>query len=832
VTKTGDLDIEKVNKIEQVLNLKNIKIRSYNRPVEKELKVETLDYVDFVSDKVSQNIEMIPDAEQILAELDEIEEVDNFLMNDDLYIQKEEQPVEKSEDVKNDDIDEIAPTLEESSTLKESFNILEQNSDLIEQFYFPEVANVNKFNKDTFSVPTLRQKNNVSLSKTPKVRSKSLFWFLIAGILIALIIPAAAWLGQGFDIKQGVMNSSLSAYENLLSAQQSLEQADWQTAEQNFGSAYSDFIEAHQEINKLGRITLGILERLPGVSSVSSGRHLVKVGENLAQAGQSLASAIGLFSFGNLFDSINLPNAQANILSSSQTQQPLTESIFLSQNNLNKALEGIEQANQELKQIKTESLPDDIQEGVLSLKEKLPLVEQMLNQAKEYSDALLEILGHYNPRQYLLIFQNNSEIRATGGFIGTYGLLTLDRGEIDDLFIDGVFNADGQLHEKIIPPRPIQKISTAWSMHDSNWFADFPSSAKTISWFYEKTGGPTVDGVISLTPTLIERLLELTGPISMPEYEVVLGKENFVELIQYKVEVDYDKQLNQPKKILADFAPMFIEKLSQLSAQEKQKAVEIILDCFKEKHILVYFNNPSLEKIASNEGWSGELLSTDKDYLSVVSSNISGYKTDKVVKETINHQSEIQEDGSIIDTLTIARQHQGGEEEYDWWNRVNSNYLRVYLPLGSELISAHGQSLEIYQSPIDYEEQGFKKDLLVDSIESKMIIDQKTGTRISEENNKTVFGNWVYVSPGETVVVTYKYKLPFKINLTKLTDSYSLLVQKQSGSLGSAFSHKLTFPSDWQVSWQYPEQSQLAQGAWEMISDLTEDRFLGLTFEY
>ncbi|MFH1551275.1 MAG: DUF4012 domain-containing protein [bacterium] len=868
VTKTGDLDIEKVNKIEQVLNLKNIKIRSYNRPVEKELKVETLDYVDFVSDKVSQNIEMILDAEQILAELDEIEEVDNFLMNDDLYIQKEEQPVEKSEDVKNDndiplpepdlskkdfeddfieeelvqenkkeqddsdDIDEIAPTLEESSTLKESFNILEQNSDLIEQFYFPEVANVNKFNKDTFSVPTLRQKNNVSLSKTPKVRSKSLFWFLIAGILIALIIPAAAWLGQGFDIKQGVMNSSLSAYENLLSAQQSLEQADWQTAEQNFGSAYSDFIEAHQEINKLGRITLGILERLPGVSSVSSGRHLVKVGENLAQAGQSLTSAIGLFSFGNLFDSINLPNAQANILSSSQTQQPLTESIFLSQNNLNKALEGIEQANQELKQIKTESLPDDIQEGVLSLKEKLPLVEQMLNQAKEYSDALLEILGHYNPRQYLLIFQNNSEIRATGGFIGTYGLLTLDRGEIDDLFIDGVFNADGQLHEKIIPPRPIQKISTAWSMHDSNWFADFPSSAKTISWFYEKTGGPTVDGVISLTPTLIERLLELTGPISMPEYEVVLGKENFVELIQYKVEVDYDKQLNQPKKILADFAPMFIEKLSQLSAQEKQKAVEIILDCFKEKHILVYFNNPSLEKIASNEGWSGELLSTDKDYLSVVSSNISGYKTDKVVKETINHQSEIQEDGSIIDTLTIARQHQGGEEEYDWWNRVNSNYLRVYLPLGSELISAHGQSLEIYQSPIDYEEQGFKKDLLVDSIESKMIIDQKTGTRISEENNKTVFGNWVYVSPGETVVVTYKYKLPFKINLTKLTDSYSLLVQKQSGSLGSAFSHKLTFPSDWQVSWQYPEQSQLAQGAWEMISDLTEDRFLGLTFEY
>jgi len=102
-------------------------------------------------------------------------------------------------------------------------------------------------------------------------------------------------------------------------------------------------------------------------------------------------------------------------------------------------------------------------------------------------------------------------------------LLTIDQGAIKSLFVDGIFNVDGQLHEKIIPPRPIQKISTAWSMHDANWFADFPTSAQKIQWFYEKTGGPTTDGIISLTPTLIERLLGLTGPIPMPEHDVLLS---------------------------------------------------------------------------------------------------------------------------------------------------------------------------------------------------------------------------------------------------------------------------------------------------------------------
>jgi len=129
-----------------------------------------------------------------------------------------------------------------------------------------------------------------------------------------------------------------------------------------------------------------------------------------------------------------------------------------------------------------------------------------------------DLLGYNGPRKYLFLFQNNHEIRATGGFIGSYGVLNVHNGNVKELFVDGIFNPDGQLSVRVVPPKPIQKISTNWSTHDANWFPNFPTSAEKIAWFYEKTGGPTVDGIITLTPTVMEKLLEITGPIEMLEY--------------------------------------------------------------------------------------------------------------------------------------------------------------------------------------------------------------------------------------------------------------------------------------------------------------------------
>ena len=247
---------------------------------------------------------------------------------------------------------------------------------------------------------------------------------------------------------------------------------------------------------------------------------------------------------------------------------------------------------------------------------------------------------------------------------------------------------------------------------------------------------------------MIQKLLEITGPIEMKEYDVTIDSKNFIEKTQYKVEVDYDKEENKPKKILSDLAPIILDKIFNTSNSENiAKTIGAISSGLSEKHILLYFENQKLQEIISKKNWTGEILDAQKDYLSIINSNINGYKTDGVIDETITHSTEIQNNGEIINTVQISRYHKGGNFDYEWWNKVNANYMRVYVPLGSKLLEVQGQTRETVKEPLDYLALGFRRNSLIEKEENSMITDEKSGTKIYEENGKTVFANWTYVSP-------------------------------------------------------------------------------------
>lgn len=642
--------------------------------------------------------------------------------------------------------------------------------------------------------------------------------FLTAGALIFLVVFGMSLAGQGLLAKENILSSALQAYKSMLAAKDSASSLDFSAASVNFETAYQNFLTADRELNKMGRGIIYVLEKLPGGSVVGSGAALVDAGENFAKAGQSFAQIANIFLVENL----------GSYFSSGGPS--LTQKIIEAQDEIGRAQAALTAAGKSLNQVNASDLPADLAPQVASLKEKMSPLLEAAGQLQNWSRIFLSVLGHEQGKKYLLVFQNNSEARATGGFIGTYGVVDIDEGRLKNLFIDGIFNLDGQLYEKIVPPKPIQKISTAWSTHDANWFADWPTSSKKIMDFYEKAGGATADGVISLTPTVVEKLLALTGPIDLPQYGVSLNKDNFLDVTQYKVEVDYDKQLNQPKKILADFAPLFLDRLWQVWPQQGRGIMAVLVESLAEKQILFYFSDPTLEKIFVDQGWAGEILKTEKDYLSVINTNINGYKTDKVIDQKIYHTASIQADGSVVDTVKIIRTHNGGRSQYDWYNKVNSDYLRVYVPLGSKLISAQGQTLEAYSAPIDYQAQGFKVDAEVAAQEQATKIDPGSGTQVFEESNKTVFGNWIFVSPGETVEIAYQYLLPFKVDVYRDSESYSLLAQKQSGSTGGNFESILRLPGQAKITWQYPANLEIRGNEIRFNDNLRTDKFYGIVF--
>lgn len=655
--------------------------------------------------------------------------------------------------------------------------------------------------------------------------------FAVMLCFVSVFILSGLFVSKGMKFKDQVMVKGKNAVGYIAQARTDLENQDFRSAGEKLDNAKKEFEQAEKEIVFLGGDALDIFSSLPYLSKISTGKNIIEAGKLLTEAGQEMAQAAMIFSqIDNPLGGIGSEQDEVK----NKESQSLTDVMLQANEHIGRAGNLLSDAKNSLDKVNMEDVPAEYAGKFEAIKGAIPLVINTISGFEQNYQIFLDILGHNGSRKYLFLFQNNQEMRASGGFIGSYGILDINEGHIKNLFIDGIFNPDGQLSERVVPPKPIQKVSAVWTMHDSNWFPNFPTSAEKAAWFYEKTGGPTVDGVIALTPTVMQKMLEITGPIEMPQYETTVDKDNFVEKTQYEVEVDYDKEQNKPKQFIADLAPKILDKVfSVRNPQQISNVFKVLAGSLKEKHILIYSNNFNLQTIIAQQGWSGEILQTSKDYLMVVNSNINGYKTDGVVEETISHRAEIQPDGSVIDTVKIKRVHNGGDSQYDWWNKVNANYMRVYVPKGSRLISARGQTREFNQPPIDYDQLGFRRDAQVQREELSMEIDEETGTRIYEEENKTVFANWVYVSPKESVEIEYQYLLPFRIDLSKnkdRTDGYSLLAQKQSGSQGSSFEGEVVFPENMEIIWKYPESLELNSTQFRFHGQLQQDRFYGAVF--
>jgi hypothetical protein len=264
--------------------------------------------------------------------------------------------------------------------------------------------------------------------------------------------------------------------------------------------------------------------------------------------------------------------------------------------------------------------------------------------------------------------------------------------------------------------------------------------------------------------------------------------------------------------------------------------------------LLFYFKDKEIQNAILNLGWAGEIknVENESDYLMMVDTNIAGEKTDAVIYNQIHHSVSIEDDGSIVDQITITKTHQGKEGELFTGVR-NVDYLRIYVPKGSVLLEAKGFEIppqELFKKPEDY----LKPDADLTKIEGKTLFDEASGTTINTEFDKTVFGNWVLLDPGETKTVSFTYELPFKISFDesakniidnlkenlgfskKETVFYNFFAQKQPGSKTEIVS-EVKFPDDWRPIWRYPENLQIKDSAWLAQDELSVDHFYGALFE-
>lgn len=218
---------------------------------------------------------------------------------------------------------------------------------------------------------------------------------------------------------------------------------------------------------------------------------------------------------------------------------------------------------------------------------------------------LPSLLGFNGKMTYLILFQNNYELRPTGGFMGSYGLLTFDRGK-PALTVEDIYVPDGQVTSHIDSPEPIQEAFQlgTWRLRDANWNPDFPESAKTIEWFFDKAGISQIDGVIATNLSTFQKLLKLVEPVSLTDYSEKITENNVWEKAQFYSQENFFPGSKQKREFLSDLSKEVLKKLDS-SFIKKVQAAKVLYQALSEKQILLYFNDQEVQKPFESLNWAG-----------------------------------------------------------------------------------------------------------------------------------------------------------------------------------------------------------------------------------
>ena len=598
----------------------------------------------------------------------------------------------------------------------------------------------------------------------------------IAVTMLAGIFAMAAYFGfgrSGFNIKNDIMKESNAGVKNLESAGKDLKQFNFKNASGDFQEAYANFSKAGKTLNFMGANLSDLIAGLPGAGKLRSAKNIIEVGRLLADTGNKLSEAVSAVSkTGNIL----------NPLADSSGGKSNLEIINLIENASFTAKDNLRKVKSLLADIDESIIPGDKMKGFEDFKSKIPIFEKLVDDAVDYSGFLKSLVGADQPKKYLILFQNTSELRPTGGFPGTYAVVTFEDGKLKDFFVDDIYNIDGQLKRNIIPPEPLQHITPTWGMRDANWFVDFPTSARKIEWFLKEEGGYDVDGVITVSPKIISKFLDTIGPVEIPGYGLNVNGDNFLTAIQN--EVEYGKNRTEPKQVVLDMAPKLLERIYSAQPGKWLEIFNTITSGLGGRDIMMYFNDLYLENFAVERGFGGEIKNVDGDYLMVNISNVKGSKTDAVTDNSVKLDT-VFENGGIRHKLEITRKHNGGSSRYGFYNKDNAAYIRVLVPKNSKLTGITGNDSPHFKPLLNYSNYRFEKDDLLVQFESSAE-PGPGGADIYREGQMTEFGFWLITKPGEERMVALDYEVPFS------GDDYKMYIQKQPGlnvnGLGVRFS--------------------------------------------
>jgi len=433
-----------------------------------------------------------------------------------------------------------------------------------------------------------------------------------------------------------------------------------------------------------------------------------------------------------------------------------------------------------LARLEREQLSPSLQQQLVRLDELLALLERAVDGALVAPDAL----GAEGPLHYLILLQNEDELRPSGGFISGVAELTVAGGRVVSWRFQDSYAVDDLSRPYPEPPVPLQQTMLAdlWLFRDANWSPDFPTSAEQAIALYAIGQGVEADGVLAIDQQGIRLLVEALGPLQVPGYPEVSG-DNVIQVARQAwapQEGATDEWWLGRKEFMAALLEAGLRRVqTEPDRIDRLQLARSLVEALEEKHLLLYLRDAEAAATITASGWGGAQLASAGDYLMVVDANVGFNKANTVVQEQIEYVVDLGSARGPTAVLTIRHHHtlearelpcrqepRYGTTYQDLMARCYWDYLRVYVPAGSERVAATPQSIP----------------------GSELLSGQDWTERIDEgppESGRDVWGTFLLVRPGEERLTRFEYLLPPSVVQAGAEGLvYTLVVQKQPGTQG------------------------------------------------
>ncbi len=574
-------------------------------------------------------------------------------------------------------------------------------------------------------------------------------------VIIAIAIPA-----------QKTYVSAQKTYKQAKSAWDAVKKQNVELASQEIAATQKDLKETQSNLR-----ALSYLRFIPLVNNYyNDAEHLTNAGTHALTAASILVDSVKPYA-----DILGLKGGGSFVMGSAEQR---IQTAILTMGKITPRIDDVAKSmvlfQKEVDAVDPNHYPsffggDKIRKQLVSLQQITDQSATLIVEARPLIKVLPSLLGESKERKYLIIFQNDKELRPTGGFMTAYAVFRIDKGIIHVDRSDDIYTLDNSIRNKPKAPEALLKYlpkSTVLNIRDTNLSPDFVESMKIFNSLYDKASGKAVvDGIIALdTNVLVNTIRILDDKVEAAGITFTSKEDKRCDCPQviYELEDNITRPVAYEKSGRKDLLGTLLYAIMEKALQSSPKLYwgplfQDMIEQINQKHVLVYLYNKDAQDGLEALNAAGKIKPFEGDYLHINNANLGGAKSNLFTKDTVSQSIEVAGDGTITKTVTISYKNPHPPSDCNLergglcLNAILRDWIRVYVPKGSVLLDSKGSEVKV---------------------------------TTAEDLGKTVFEGFFTLKPLGAATYTLKYRLPFKL---EGRSPLPLLIQKQPGTYNTLY---------------------------------------------